>query len=171
MEFDVVILFDSKSFYDLCKSLAGIASQVKIQCTGSKISFECVGEHNSKKVHEIMFDNSEEVDDKKKKKKKESKSESNYSIIKVEKSEGLKKNFVIENVYELKNLLHFCSFKTVCTVVYFYIRADNPLGLVYPVMDNSQLSLFINPVLNNDDNYDDDEDDIEEEDEDDEDYV
>ena len=135
-EFEVIITMSSSDFQKSCRRLKSIGDFVHIKCIDDEVHFSCNGDYSS------LVDKYKE-------------SEGSISIFYPGKDdEDNKKPFVIEGIYELKNLALFSKCSSLCDDIQLYMKGTHPtclLAIKYTVATLGKLFVCLSPVIQNTD--------------------
>ena len=121
--FDNRFVMASDNFYNICKTFNGSATYIEIINVGNELIFQ--GKNDSGKIKKTYTDTGNKVAKKKNQK-------------------------IIQNVYELKNLLYFSKSNKLCENIDIWIKEDFPLLLGIPVADLGKMFIFLMPIINHD---------------------
>lgn len=129
-EFEAIVTMNSAEFHKLCREMNQIADYVDIRCLEKKIEFTCKGDiANRKTVYKT------DTDDK-------SGSRVHIQYSKMDDN----KPFIVQGIYELKNLVTFGKCVTLCNDIEIYLKSDYPLVIKYTVATLGRLLLCLSPV-------------------------
>lgn len=156
--FDVVITMPSSEFQKTCRELKTVGDYVKIKCINESISFSCKGDYSRRTIIykessngiSIIHAKNQEDDD-------EEDEEDD------EENDNQNKPFVIEGVYELKNLALFGKCSSLCEDIQVYMKFTDPsciLAIKYTISTLGRLFVCMAPLTpdNDEENCEDSED-------------
>lgn len=130
VEFEAVVTMNSSEFHKLCREMNQIADYVDIRCLKNRIEFTCKGEiANRKTVYKTDSDD---------------KCGSKVHIGRPKFDDG--KPFIVQGIYELKNLVMFGKCGTLCNDIEIYLKNNYPLVIKYTVATLGRLFLCLSPV-------------------------
>lgn len=129
-EFEAIVTMNSAEFHKLCREMNQIADYVDIRCLKNKIEFTCKGDiANRKTVYKTDSD------------------EKNGSRVHIQHAKtDDNKPFIVQGIYELKNLVTFGKCVTLCNDIEIYLKSDYPLVIKYTVATLGRLLLCLSPV-------------------------
>lgn len=130
VECEASVTMNSQEFHKLCREMNQIAEFVDIRCLKNKIVFTCKGDYANRKTTYRTDD----VDGRGNKK------------VHINYSEKLGDSFIVQGIYELKNLVVFAKCATLCNEIEIFLKSDYPLFIQYTVATLGRLLLCFSPV-------------------------
>lgn len=127
--FEAQVTINSQEFHKICREMKSIADYVEIKCLKNKLIFTCKGDLGDRK----SVYKTDSIDNK-------------VSIEHNHKDNS--KPFVIEGIYELKNLVMFAKCATLSNEIQIYLKSDYALVIKYTVATLGRLYLCLSPVKN-----------------------
>lgn len=130
MTFDAVITMNAQEFHKLCRDMHQIAPFVEIQCLTDKIIFICKGSFAQRVT-------TYKTDDKK-----------DQMLVSIQHSSKISKDapLIVQGIYELKNLVIFSKFSSLCNDIEIYMKNNFPLIIKYTVATLGRIILCLSPV-------------------------
>jgi len=121
--FDSVITMPSLDFQKICKDMYNLSETIEIKNVGSQLIFSCNGDFAKQETVFNQVDNTESR-----------KSDSNQ---------------VVQGYYNLKYLVLFSKFTTLCQSVKILMRNNFPLTTVFNVGSLGELKMVLAPKIDN----------------------
>jgi len=136
-EIDAHVIMGSNEFHKTCREMLGIADYVEFQCLEDAFIMKCVGDQLDRTTRY-----------------KQNKSEgssgttgSNNSNVDIEFGQtGGSALKIVQGIYELKHLVSFTKFSTLCQAIEVYMRNDYPLVIKYSIATLGRLFLCLSPM-------------------------
>jgi len=128
-EFQSVITMPSSDFHKICRDMYNIAEFIEIKSVHKKLMFSCKGEFASQ---ETILGETEE----------------GMCVDKTQDGEG-DKGYIVQGVYELKNLVLFTKCTNLCNNIEIFMKNDYPLVIKYTVASLGHIHLCLTPIIEN----------------------
>jgi proliferating cell nuclear antigen len=127
ISFEAVVTINATEFHKICREMKSIADYVEIKCLKNKVIFTCKGDiANRKTVYKTDgIDNKVSIQ---------------HSI------KDNNKPFVVQGIYELRNLVMFAKCAGLCNDIEIYLKSDYALVIKYTVATLGRLLLCLSPV-------------------------
>jgi len=138
-EIDSHIIMGAYEFHKTCREMIGISEFVEFQCLQDAFIMKCVGEQLERNTR---YKSSKSENDEK----------SNVDIDFGETAGSTLK--IVQGIYELKHLVSFTKFCTLCSAIEIFMRNDYPLVIKYSIATLGRLFLCLSPInVENDEEY------------------
>lgn len=152
IDFEKKINMSSDEFHKLCKEMNIFSEYLNINCSSKKVIFSCQGTcANRSSIYQNGEDDlvitgidEEEEEDEDEKKNEEDEEESTSSSKKDKKKDN-KKSRVIGN-FELKNIILFNKFTSVCSTFTIYMKNNYALVLIYDIDKYGSITISFSPI-------------------------
>jgi proliferating cell nuclear antigen len=128
--FDMTVIMETAEFHKICNEMSQISEFMGITCSQNKIEFTSKGSCSELKK---VYENGKGVK------------------ITVSKSPDEKKNEpkIVQEIYELKNLLMFRKCVNLCGDVRIFLKNIQPLFIKYTIAALGEMSIGLSPVSDN----------------------
>jgi|LakMenEpi02Apr12_1017379.scaffolds.fasta_scaffold00237_2 proliferating cell nuclear antigen len=128
--FDMTVIMETAEFHKICNEMSQISEFMGITCSQNKIEFTSKGSCSELKK---VYENGKGVK------------------ITVSKSSDEKKNEpkIVQEIYELKNLLMFRKCVNLCGDVRIFLKNIQPLFIKYTIAALGEMSIGLSPVSDN----------------------
>lgn len=124
------IIMGSTEFHKTCREMQSMADYVEFQCLPDAFILKCKGEHLERTTRYKTIKNEQ--------------ANANIEIEFKTLTKGAPK--IVEGIYELKHLVSFSKFASLCSAVELYMRNDYPLVIKYTISSLGRLFLCLTPT-------------------------
>jgi proliferating cell nuclear antigen len=127
ISFEAVVTISAHEFHRLCREMKHIADYVEIKCLKNKIIFSCRGDGSNRTT-------TYKTDDK-------------INTVNIEHSHTDDSvPFIIQGVFELKNLVMFTKCAALCPNIEIYLKNNYAIIIKYTIASLGRLLLCLSPV-------------------------
>ena len=123
VEFEAVVMINSKEFYNMCSGMKRIGEYIEIKCLSDKLIFHCISDFGETTTTYY------------------SKDDSNIQVI------SFDENPDVKGLFHLDDFLLFSPYNTLCKDINIYMTNGQPLAIKYKVGTLGSLIVGIAPII------------------------
>jgi proliferating cell nuclear antigen PCNA len=136
---DSHIIIGANEFHKTCREMLGIADYVEFQCLPDAFIMKCIGDQLDRTTR-YKPNKSEEGSG-------SNGGNANTSNVDIDFGQSDNANLkIVQGIYELKHLVSFTKFSTLCQAIEIYMRNDYPLVIKYSIATLGRLFLCLSPM-------------------------